>query len=505
LYETLFVQYLRVKTAVFRLLVHAPGEDGLENFLPHFQQIKVYAPEADVLRPRPPNEPGLTIKGTEYRVAPDAWLKILRRGDSRIEEVAVPVSPPAEAAWLIHFKRDAHDKGLPLHGSSVRRMESEADQIARALAAKPECLRTLRGIDICGVEEAQPLWVSAETLRRLRLRSSDIAIRHPSLFLKPLRLTLHVGEDFKWLTTGVRAIAEPFHWHLIERGDRIGHGIAITFDPVEWWTRPTPKDIKVKRIDRLLDLGFLAEYAERRTVCETAWLRSEIKQLLKIIWPQSQSEKTRLDPIESARGLWLTFGLPLVRTLLETRYWPENKNRPYEKWIHSYFWNPTVRDRAHDKILLSIRDRRRSWFGGARNERDLLVKARARLIGEVARLQVCIESNPSSNLVVGGLDAIGAAQDFLQQRPTLEAGKTLTWTISTDDPITFSTTLADEYAYAWAGMVLRQEHPYDPAYARALLDEAAATSVRMRFTIQHQDREDANTNRRRGGNRARRA
>jgi hypothetical protein len=123
--------------------------------------------------------------------------------------------------------------------------------------------------------------------------------------------------------------------------------------------------------------------------------------------------------------------------------------------------------------------------GSVRVERDLLVKARKRLIREVARWQVCIESNPTSNLVVGSLDAM-AAQDFLQRRPTEVCGEgdeTLTWTISTDDPITFSTTLADEYAYAWAGMVLREKNPYDPAYARALLDEAAATSMRTRFTI----------------------
>ena len=71
-----------------------------------------------------------------------------------------------------------------------------------------------------------------------------------------------------------------------------------------------------------------------------------------------------------------------------------------------------------------------------------------------------------------------SAQDFLARRPTRELhehGETLTWTISTDDPITFSTTLADEYAYAWAGMTMRAKNPVDPpAYARALLDEAAS-------------------------------
>src|SRR6202035_2618003 len=116
--------------------------------------------------------------------------------------------------------------------------------------------------------------------------------------------------------------------------------------------------------------------------------------------------------------------------------------------------------------------------GSDRNEQDLVVVARAKLISELAHWQVCIESNPSSNLVVGSLDAM-ASQDFLQRRPTRSArsgDETLTWTISTDDPLTFSTTLADEYAYAWAGMVLRSNKPYDPTYARALLDEAAQTS-----------------------------
>jgi hypothetical protein len=117
----------------------------------------------------------------------------------------------------------------------------------------------------------------------------------------------------------------------------------------------------------------------------------------------------------------------------------------------------------------------------------LLILARRRLIEEVARWQTVIETNPSSNLVVGGLDAMGAAQDFLHTRPTLAGqgvdGWTLPWTISTDDPITFATSLADEYAYSWAGMVLRQEGAYDPSYARALLDEAAATSMRTRFTL----------------------
>lgn len=511
LYETLFVQYLRLKTAVFGLLVHPPGEHGLVNFLDHFLQIKVYAPESDLVRPRRPNEPGLNVQATEYRVAPDAWFKILRRQDAEIEEGVTSESTSPEAAWLIHFKRKGHDKRrLPLYGSAIRTMESEADQIVRSLSAEPRHLRTLRGIDICGVEEAQPLWVSAETLRRLRARSSDIAGSRPDLNLLPLRLTLHAGEDFRWLTSGVRAIAEPFHWHLIERGDRIGHGIAITLEPAEWWRRQEGQVFPVKGFDRLLDLAFLAEYANEISAEEEEWLHEEIRETvigLKLESDNRLKATPQLDVVKTAKRVWRCLGGRLTRNLMEVSHFNCDNDRRHEKWIHSLLWRRSTQDLGIKPIQKRVDDdTNRARTKSVRNERDLLVKARKRLIREVARWQVCIESNPSSNLVVGSLDAM-AAQDFLAQRPTERArlGKeTLTWTISTDDPITFSTTLADEYAYAWAGMVLRENNPYDPSYARALLDEAAATSMRMRFSVPDHNRTSRNKDKRESRNRARR-
>jgi hypothetical protein len=53
--------------------------------------------------------------------------------------------------------------------------------------------------------------------------------------------------------------------------------------------------------------------------------------------------------------------------------------------------------------------------------------------------------------------------------------------ISADDPITFATRLADEYAYAWAGMVVAGG--VSPTYARQWLDEATETAWRSRFTV----------------------
>jgi len=505
-FEILFLQYLRVKTALHRLLVHPTGEHGLEKFLEHFSQIKIYEPRSDRLRPGKPDEPGLNVAATEYRVAPDAWLRELgrgevdRRGRPRTIEEIPEGETAGEAAWLIHFKRSKHDeKLLPLHGRSMREMELEARKIGNALEQDPRRLRKLRGIDICGVEEQQPLWVCAEILRKLRRRSADIAARRPGLRLESLRLTLHAGEDFRWLTSGMRAVAEPFYWKLIERGDRIGHGIAVTLRPEPWWEQHAGQVIPAKRIDRLHDLAFLAAYTEevptaarseeeeefnaRRNNEQQKWLAEAVAKAVKDLGLLRKVEaEAKPDLVDEAKKFWKAIGGRTARRLLDSSSTPDADAPLHEKWLHRYFWNRSVQKRAQAKVDLPV-------DSTTHHERDLLTKARLRLVRELARWQIPIESNPSSNLVVASLDAM-ASQDFLAQTPheKRKAGhETLPWTISTDDPITFATSLADEYAYAWAGMVLREKDPFDPAHARALLEEAAATSMRTRFTLPDPD------------------
>ena len=490
-YEALLLQYLRVQTVLFGLLVHGPGKPGLKRFLEHFQQIKVYAPKADLMKSRTPNEPGLEVRATEYRVAPDAWFKTHRLRDGEIEERS-NADESTESAWLVHFKRTGPKDGLPLFGDAIRKMESEADDIIRALRAKPTHLKTLRGVDICGVEEDQPLWVSADTLRRVRRHSRIVAGGRPALRLEPLRLTVHVGEDFRSLTSGMRAVAEPFQWNLIERGDRLGHGLALTLDPEQWFDCHRGEVLIVKRFDRLLDLAFLAVYAEKKNDRQREWLRDQIIATVTSLGFESESSRktAKQDIVKTTKDLWKSLGCCSTRRLLTTDGFPGGEL--HERWMHRYLWHRSVRKHAEEEVRIpvvddvnDIGDDGGKAVENLRHERALLEQAHRALLLEVARWQVCIESNPSSNLVVGSLDAM-SAQDFLARRPTQEIssrGATLTWTISTDDPITFSTSLADEYAYAWAGMTMRAKHHFDPAYARALLDEAAATSMRTRFTV----------------------
>lgn len=488
LFEKTLLQYLRVKAAVFGLLVHPPGEPGLERFLDHFLQIKVYMPAADRAVPRPVAEAGLRVEATEYRVAPDAWFNFRRLSEVEPREPSSPVAP-RESGWLIHFKRKpAPDGVLPLHGPSVHSTEAEADQIMRYMEQQPRQLENLRGVDICGVEESQPCWVIADTLRRLRQRSEEVVARSGRRELQPLRLTLHTGEDFQWLTTGVRTIAEPFVWNLLRRGDRIGHGIAITLDPQTWWEKKSRDVVHVKQFDHFLNLAFLAEYVNDANRDQREWLRESLSGIVRQLGLEDGATRTSSDEeiVETARQFWRALGTPALRRMLATPGGDVAGPRRHLQWLHRYLWQRTVQRRGEKRIARRLEDDRGSLpIASTHTELDLLTSARKRVIRQLARWQICIESNPSSNLVVGSLESM-LAQDFLHRRPTMpaqEGDETLLWTISTDDPITFSTTLADEYVYAWAGMVLRHDKPYDPAYARAVLDDAAATSMRTRFTL----------------------
>ena len=184
-----------------------------------------------------------------------------------------------------------------------------------ALEQQPRRLRTLRGIDICGVERWQPLWVSAVTLSRLRQESRRIAEHRSELRIEPLRLTIHAGEDFRWLTSGVRAVAEPFHWSLIERGDRLGHGIAVTLDPSDWWKTHRGEVVEVSTFDRLLDLAFLAKYAEDRSPDQTEWLRLEIETVARNLSFLKQGRG--VDVVKTAEAVWCHLGSALARRLAE--------------------------------------------------------------------------------------------------------------------------------------------------------------------------------------------
>src|SRR5262249_4930602 len=70
--------------------------------------------------------------------------------------------------------------------------------------------------------------------------------------LPPLRTTIHAGEDFMHLQTGLRMVDEAIRCFELREGDRIGHGVALGIDARLWASRAG--QIAMSLEDRLLDL-----------------------------------------------------------------------------------------------------------------------------------------------------------------------------------------------------------------------------------------------------------
>jgi hypothetical protein len=121
-----------------------------------------------------------------------------------------------------------------------RQKQDEALALAWVLRRFPLSVQVVRGLDVCTDELGVPNWVFVPLLRHVR-QAADAAVgvvrAQFGRSLQPLRTTVHAGEDFVHLLTGLRFVDEAVDQLGLREGDRIGHGIALGIDPRTWARR----------------------------------------------------------------------------------------------------------------------------------------------------------------------------------------------------------------------------------------------------------------------------
>lgn len=458
-YELLLTQYIRMKVLLFRYIVADPDAHGLTSFVGTFGRANAYAQHHDAsdLASEINSEIGLDVRCVEIRTNPRYWLNH-HVGKAPFERRAT------ETGWLLHFQRNDGVTASPAStaGDVKRASRAKAKDVLRissVIRTKPEVLRHLRGLDIAALEREGPLWDFIDALRDIRDVSRQAASACPGLH--PLRLSIHVGEDFDHLASGLRAVHEPFAWRLLERGDRLGHALALGLVPSQWVTWVERKQIRMRPWDRLLDIGWmhyaLRVFRIRMSIEDRRRLTAEATALLKLLPLRSDYDGNPISQesaIRMAELLWLGLGFADPRI---DAHIPGLRERVPEHMLHrSYLIEP-----ASDVPIMSV-----------------LQEPLAALI---SRAGVAIEVNPTSNMIIAGMSGPLEQPMFHLRSTEPNHQQALSLAISSDDPLNFATCLADEYAYAWAGAVVGGGKP--ALYARAWLEEAAATSMRMRFTL----------------------
>jgi hypothetical protein len=144
-------------------------------------------------------------------------------------------------------KQSATRKSSLRYGEIRRETRSDAYKLFRLLSSPHPVVPFIVGIDAASLELTTPPEVFAPAFRFLK--DYPIEIRKCSTFranserhdcITPLvndrllGMTYHVGEDFRHLLSGLRAIHEVIEFLHPQPGDRLGHAIALGLDPGDW-------------------------------------------------------------------------------------------------------------------------------------------------------------------------------------------------------------------------------------------------------------------------------
>ncbi|MCP3961149.1 MAG: hypothetical protein GY719_25160 [bacterium] len=425
---------------------------------------------------------------------------------------------------VLHFKKQAPGgaprsrQGFPAprHGRLRAVVRREAYRLFRLLQQPHEVVPFIVGIDAAAQELAAPPEVFAPAFRFLLdfpievTSTSSIARRlgFEEEVLKLLEkrwlgLTYHVGEDFRHLLSGLRAIFEAIEFLHLRPGDRLGHALALALDPERWaaqagyqavlpkqewldtlvWvhhflgtSHPAVGELELE--DRIQHLGeeiYLADgpwgetahpppsgspaaaggqtgigdlYAIPLTFHD-AWRLRQLDPML----ISCEAIKERRDPFPDRRPIrpearrWLHVQREVMKQIQG-----DTGSRATYELLWRYWFDRDCRQRGRKIETVDMQPQIGLWLEVCRDAQKKLKKL-------VQGRQLVVEVNPTSNLRIGPLTSLEEHPIFdLTLDSEGRLSREVVTTVNTDDPGVFNTSLPHEY-YLLGEILLRRNVP----------------------------------------------
>jgi hypothetical protein len=455
-FARLFWQYQRVRTQCFRFLTLRPGTEGIDWFLRHYERISALRAPVEAHKYRLAVETesrGLSLAAIEVRTAPE------RRWYDNLGEVRALVRQTRTAGievglilhWIKardcsccgrHVEDPRHWPFLSRYGSWFHRARMQAVAVARMLEERPGTLRVLRGLDVASVELAVATWVTAPLIDLVR-QASHRAARRLARGGDPvpaLHVTYHAGEEYRRAVEGLRRVHELVEFGVLGRGDRIGHGLVLGEQlALHQHARSMVSQPLQERLD---DLLWEWERYAREDVIPPPGRESVTFESALAIGRRIYGDEVRFDDLVAARRLrhqpdvLAHLGYPHCR--LDT-----SPSSGTLRLVHRYLTDLAVFERGQRIVEVPATGQ----------ETDALDLLQAWLRAQLRACDISVESNPSSNWLIADLDDVRSHPSLVLQPLADDARAAgLALSISSDDPLTFATCLADEYAYLHAAL-----------------------------------------------------
>lgn len=384
---------------------------------------------------------------------------------------------PGDACWL---ERTLSGRGDVV--STIRRQSmSFVEGLQYLLRKTPYLSEYVVGLDVASEELYTEPWVYAPVYHKVRNRYSTYPIQlDTGRLMQNIGFTYHVGEDYYHVISGLRHIDEVLTHFGYKAGDRLGHGMALQVDLAEWVHNNEVVSIPaIEHLENLLwlwslcneDSKNLLEYLpglEREIMGLAAELYCNIKGLTPyVLWTAYRRKFKQLDEefCEQMEQLYLQPQEDEEQVSVHWQY-------PFQRSFCARVWQgePECRlpggDNVWDagKLLLTHycpayeRTYQKPRFVSIGPDKLPLYQAvQTYMCHKVQNMGVYIETNPTSNLLIGDVRSlqeyhIENLNDHLLRETTSAA---VLISVNSDDPLLFNTNIENELALVYHMLLYR--------------------------------------------------
>lgn len=411
---------------------------------------------------------------------------------SKSDEKTEDKSPKDEEKiiYVLHFPK-LKDKefcaGTPRNQNVRSNTRKQARSIVALLERGTKVNGLIRGIDACSNEINCRPEVFAQAFRYLLDIEFTCAAREAGekkgKFLKTkLHATYHAGEDFLDIVDGLRAIDETILFCGLKRGSRIGHGLAMGINPYEYYKYKGNKLVLPKQII-LDDIVWILVKADEMGCSIESRLRTELEERYHSLYEEIYRGNIESGNKASVTDYYQSWKLrgdnPAPYRLADKEFLQRIEKRDicrlnryefndrvsnnirkvkcYRELYFAYHYNKKVRERGDEKAELKV-DQRYA---------DIVYQLQEKMIQQLVREGIGIETNPSSNYLIGTIkkyDEHPILRFNSRKLKEVMPNNSLNVSINTDDQGVFDTLLENEYALMALALRKAKDENHNPLY-----------------------------------------
>lgn len=500
-YEPLFYAYILVKQQFRDEIIQVNREIGFENF-GNYQSRKSYFIQENSLYEKAIVNSAVnatilnqSIKSLEARIAPKNKESKLRKEIEKLDliveddifsfngrdlEKRISLCECGEQKhfYTIHFikesdinynEKNLREEKLIIQCRNKKVRESVLKQvlaIEKLIKSNSKYKNRIFGIDAANIEVGCRPEVFALGYRYLKCTENVRNQLYSKKKLNTLGRSFHVGEEFLDIIDGLRAIDECIKFLNFDQGDRLGHALALGIEPQSYYkskdfTLIMPKQDLLDNIawilgkvnEKGIDISsaiiyklenYYREYYHdiyesegkewecHRTYYESWKLRGDDPDVY-------LNEKKNKEEIEDFKKIFKIDGIKLNEGKEITI---ARKNKKARELYRQYHFNKDVKINGAKIVEFKID------YGYI----DIVKKLQYSMQKEIAEKNICIETNPSSNYLIGTINRYDEhpLTKFYNLGLTTDGNKLkecpqISVSINTDDQGVFGTYLENEY------------------------------------------------------------